>query len=118
MKGTGVRRFLGAAHRGLIRVVSLPIVFYRRFLSPLKGRGVCRFTPTCSEYALEALEEWGIVCGLGLTVWRVLRCNPFCRGGYDPVPLCPWRPSAETPDEAGEPHGDNEKNNDSKEKKL
>jgi len=46
----------------------------------------CRFTPTCSQYAIEAFEEWGAVVGLGLTLWRIIRCNPFCKGGYDPVP--------------------------------
>lgn len=47
----------------------------------------CRFTPTCSEYAIEALRERGAIVGLGLTVWRICRCNPACKGGYDPVPL-------------------------------
>ena len=59
--------------------------FYRKFISPLK-RPCCRFTPTCSQYALEAFDEWGLIIGLLLTVWRILRCNPFCKGGYDPVP--------------------------------
>lgn len=58
---------------------------YRKFISPLKPP-CCRFNPTCSQYAIEAFSEWGFVCGLGLTIWRLLRCNPFCRGGYDPVP--------------------------------
>ncbi|MBQ0010673.1 MAG: membrane protein insertion efficiency factor YidD [Ruminococcus sp.] len=69
----------------------LLVRFYRRFLSPLKPP-CCRFTPTCSQYAIEAFETWGFVCGLGLTVWRVLRCNPFCKGGYDPVPERKRRP--------------------------
>lgn len=59
--------------------------FYRRAISPRKPP-CCRFTPTCSAYALEALEKRGVFVGLLLTVWRVLRCNPFCKGGYDPVP--------------------------------
>lgn len=83
-------RVVSAVHEGLVFVVSLPIRFYRRFLSPLKP-SCCRFRPTCSQYALEALEEWGVVCGLGLALWRILRCNPFGRGGYDPVPACPWK---------------------------
>lgn len=58
---------------------------YRKFISPLKPP-CCRFSPTCSQYAIDAFMEWGLICGLGLTVWRILRCNPFCRGGYDPVP--------------------------------
>lgn len=63
----------------------LLIRFYRKFISPLK-RPCCRFTPTCSKYALEAFEKRGFFIGFGLTVWRILRCNPFCAGGYDPVP--------------------------------
>ena len=58
---------------------------YRKFISPLK-QPCCRFTPTCSAYALEAFQTRGFFVGFILTVWRVLRCNPFCRGGYDPVP--------------------------------
>ena len=61
------------------------IKFYRKFISPIKP-GCCRFTPTCSAYALEAFEKRGFFVGFGLTVWRILRCNPFCRAGYDPVP--------------------------------
>lgn len=67
-------------------LLSQPIRFYRRFISPHKSP-CCRFTPTCSAYALEALAEWGAVRGLCLAVWRVLRCNPFGKGGYDPVPI-------------------------------
>ncbi|MBQ4561154.1 MAG: membrane protein insertion efficiency factor YidD [Clostridia bacterium] len=59
--------------------------FYQKRISPLK-KPCCRFTPTCSQYAIEAFEEWGAVAGLGLSIWRILRCNPFCKGGYDPVP--------------------------------
>ena len=61
------------------------IGLYRRFISPLK-RPCCRFTPTCSEYAIEAIRVHGALKGTVLAVWRILRCNPFCRGGYDPVP--------------------------------
>ena len=61
------------------------IGLYRRFLSPLK-RPCCRFYPTCSPYAIEAVEEWGVIVGLALALWRILRCNPFCRGGIDKVP--------------------------------
>lgn len=62
------------------------IRFYRRSISPLKPP-CCRFTPTCSAYAIEAFEKRGFFIGLILSVWRILRCNPLCRGGYDPVPL-------------------------------
>lgn len=70
----------------LVWLISLPIRFYRRFISPHKSP-CCRFTPTCSAYALEALAEWGAIRGLGLSIWRILRCNPFGKGGYDPVPI-------------------------------
>ena len=62
------------------------IRFYQRFLSPLKRRPTCRFTPTCSAYAVEAFQKRGFFVGFGLTVWRILRCNPFGKWGYDPVP--------------------------------
>ncbi len=62
------------------------IGLYRRFLSPLKGTPTCRFAPTCSEYAVQALKEWGLIIGTFLAVWRILRCNPFGKPGYDPVP--------------------------------
>ena len=62
------------------------ITLYRRYLSPLKRQSTCRFTPTCSEYALEAYRTRGFFVGTALTVWRVLRCNPFSKGGFDPVP--------------------------------
>ena len=62
------------------------IGLYRKFLSPLKGRPTCRFVPTCSEYAIEAYRIHGFFKGTALTVYRILRCNPFCKGGFDPVP--------------------------------
>ena len=58
---------------------------YRKYISPLKPP-CCRFTPTCSAYAIEAFSKRGFFVGMILTVWRILRCNPFCKGGYDPVP--------------------------------
>ncbi|HHV78675.1 MAG TPA: membrane protein insertion efficiency factor YidD [Firmicutes bacterium] len=67
-----------------VRVAVWCIKAYRRWLSPLK-RPCCRYYPSCSSYAIEALEKYGIVKGAGMAVWRVLRCNPFGRGGYDPV---------------------------------
>lgn len=67
------------------RVLALPIIAYRRWISPaLPAR--CRFYPSCSAYALEALATHGAWRGLGLTLWRLLRCQPFHPGGYDPVP--------------------------------
>ena len=58
---------------------------YRKYLSPLKPP-CCRFNPTCSAYAYEAIQVHGVIKGGFLAVWRILRCNPFCKGGYDPVP--------------------------------
>jgi hypothetical protein len=58
---------------------------YQVALSPYLGRN-CRFTPTCSAYALDALRTHSLPRALALATWRLLRCNPFCRGGYDPVP--------------------------------
>ncbi|HAR66830.1 MAG TPA: membrane protein insertion efficiency factor YidD [Lentisphaeria bacterium] len=58
---------------------------YRVCISPLLPPA-CRFVPTCSEYAITAFRAHGFFAGLGLTVYRILRCNPFCKGGYDPVP--------------------------------
>lgn len=58
---------------------------YRRLISPLYGE-VCRYYPSCSRYAYEAFQQRGFVVGIVLTVWRLLRCNPFTRGGVDDVP--------------------------------
>ncbi|MBR3424165.1 MAG: membrane protein insertion efficiency factor YidD [Clostridia bacterium] len=73
------------------KILSLPVALYRKFLSPAKSSPSCRFSPTCSEYALISFREWGAVIGGALAVWRVLRCNPFSRGGEDPVPWNPIR---------------------------
>ncbi|MBR2879551.1 MAG: membrane protein insertion efficiency factor YidD [Oscillospiraceae bacterium] len=61
------------------------IRFYRRHISPLK-QPCCRFIPTCSQYALEAIEKYGALKGSWLALRRLLRCHPLCKGGYDPVP--------------------------------
>ncbi|MHC1695570.1 MAG: membrane protein insertion efficiency factor YidD [Eubacteriales bacterium] len=61
------------------------IKLYRRFISPLKPPS-CRFTPTCSQYALEAFTKHGFFKGFALSAYRLLRCNPFCMAGHDPVP--------------------------------
>ncbi|MGN1043950.1 MAG: membrane protein insertion efficiency factor YidD [Acutalibacteraceae bacterium] len=67
------------------KVFVMLIEFYQKFISPLK-RPCCRFTPSCSEYFKEAVKKHGVIIGTALGVWRILRCNPFCKGGYDPVP--------------------------------
>ena len=70
------------------RVLIVPVIGYRRFVSPLIAPR-CRFAPSCSEYALEALRQHGAARGLWLTVRRLARCHPFHPGGYDPVPTRP-----------------------------
>ncbi len=67
------------------RLLMLPIWLYRRFLSPLKPP-TCRFRPTCSAYAMEALRVHGALVGSWLTFRRLCRCHPFCEPGEDPVP--------------------------------
>ena len=61
------------------------IRLYQKFISPIKP-SCCRFRPTCSAYAIEAFQKRGFFIGFILTVWRILRCNPFGKPGYDPVP--------------------------------
>jgi putative membrane protein insertion efficiency factor len=68
------------------RVLIFLVKLYRKFISPLKGRSSCIYTPTCSLYALQALEKYGAIKGTYLAIRRVLRCHPFATGGYDPVP--------------------------------
>ena len=69
----------------LIIILSFPIKVYRLIISPLTASS-CRFQPTCSEYALEALRKHGVLRGSLLSIQRVARCNPFGGSGFDPVP--------------------------------
>ena len=70
---------------------------YRLVLSPWVGQS-CRFTPTCSAYAIQALERHGAIVGTGLAGWRILRCNPWCHGGCDEVPdNMPWNRAKASP---------------------
>ena len=62
------------------------IRIYQKILSPLKRNPTCRFSPTCSAYAIEAFQKRGFIVGMILTVSRIFRCQPFCVGGWDPVP--------------------------------
>lgn len=77
-----VFRYIGQL---VTKVLILPIRFYQRCISPLTPP-TCRFTPTCSQYAIEALRKHGPIKGLALAIWRILRCNPWGGSGYDPVP--------------------------------
>lgn len=69
----------------LKKIILAIIKFYRRFLSPLKRRPTCRFYPTCSQYALDAVMKYGAIKGTYLAILRILKCHPFHPGGYDPV---------------------------------
>ena len=73
-------------HRIAVAVCLLPVRFYQTVLSPMKRTPSCRYLPTCSEYAIEAVQTRGIIVGTGLAIWRLLRCNPFFHAGHDPVP--------------------------------
>ena len=73
-----------AANRALRAAFTLPIKLYQKTVSPVMGRR-CKYHPSCSEYAVQAVIKFGILRGLVLAGWRLLRCNPWSRGGFDPV---------------------------------
>ena len=73
----------------LSRAMLRSIDFYRSAISPNKGGPCCNFVPTCSQYAMTAIERYGALRGGRLAAARILRCHPFARGGYDPVPEDP-----------------------------
>ena len=85
---SGFKNSIKNGLRGLntisVKIIVKIIRFYQKFISPFLPRS-CRFYPTCSHYAVEALEKKGLLKGLLLSTWRVLRCNPLSKGGYDPV---------------------------------
>ncbi|MCI9145885.1 MAG: membrane protein insertion efficiency factor YidD [Eubacterium sp.] len=68
------------------KILIFLIKTYQMTISPRFSHGCCRFNPTCSQYAIEAIEIHGIFKGSLLAAWRILRCNPFSKGGWDPVP--------------------------------
>jgi putative membrane protein insertion efficiency factor len=80
----GSARSGARVYRAARLLVSAPILVYQRAISPGLPRR-CRYEPTCSRYAVQAIGEYGILRGLVLAAWRLLRCNPWSRGGYDPV---------------------------------
>jgi putative membrane protein insertion efficiency factor len=91
----------------LTKLLSFPILLiihgYRKFISPLTSPS-CRLHPSCSTYALKAVELHGPIKGVLLSIWRVLRCNPFTKGGVDPVPVKgAWRPSVKLDGSVREP---------------
>jgi uncharacterized protein len=70
--------------RAAVAIAKAPLLFYARFISPGLPRR-CKYEPTCSRYALQAIERYGLARGTVLACWRLLRCNPWSHGGYDPV---------------------------------
>lgn len=74
----------------MAKLIKKAVIFlirtYQTTISPVFSHGCCRFNPTCSQYAIEAIEIHGLVKGSLLAAWRILRCNPFSKGGWDPVP--------------------------------
>ena len=82
------------------RVLIAPIRFYQRSVSPLLPPR-CRFYPTCSQYAVEAIQVHGAIKGTGMAIWRLLKCAPWHPGGYDPV-----RPARTIPDERSRDNGE------------
>lgn len=69
----------------LKKILMYLIKFYQKNISPYKGTK-CPYFPSCSAYGMEAIEKHGAIIGSVLAIWRILRCNPFSKGGYDPVP--------------------------------
>lgn len=67
------------------KIIIFSIKLYQKYISPMKSTK-CPYFPSCSQYGLEAVEKYGALKGSLLVVWRILRCNPFSKGGYDPVP--------------------------------
>lgn len=67
------------------KLVLKMILFYQKKLSPLKKRSCCIYIPSCSEYMRQAVEKYGTLKGVSMGIWRIARCNPFSKGGYDPV---------------------------------
>lgn len=80
-----MKRLLGLLRQALVWILLLPIYFYKGAISPLTPPS-CRFTPSCSTYALEAIQKHGPFKGLYLALRRILRCHPWGGSGYDPVP--------------------------------
>jgi len=89
VKSDELLQILSKSLSGIIKIpatcLSLMIKGYKRWISPLLMPR-CRFYPSCSSYMLEAVAKYGAIKGFLLGCWRILRCNPFCKGGYDPVP--------------------------------
>ena len=104
------KTLFGLVMKALAWLLVLPILFYQHFITPYTPPS-CRFTPTCSEYGRQALLKHGPIKGLLLTLWRILRCNPWGGSGYDPVPpKGKWRNETTGKDDGrGEGEGERER---------
>lgn len=80
-----LKGFIRILSKAVVLLLCVPIIFYQKFISPFTPPS-CRFTPTCSEYAKQALRKHGPIKGLILAIRRLLRCHPWGGSGYDPVP--------------------------------
>jgi hypothetical protein len=69
----------------ILKIVIIVIKFYQKFISPLKSKSTCRFYPSCSTYAIQSLNKYGLLKGGAKAIKRILSCHPFHPGGYDPV---------------------------------
>lgn len=67
------------------KIMLFLINLYRKFISPMLGQNKCRYTPTCSQYAIDAYKNYNFFKATLMTIWRILRCNPWSKGGHDPV---------------------------------
>jgi hypothetical protein len=76
----------GHPHLDETALREIPVTLYQATLSLTLPSGTCRFTPTCSHYSYQAIAKYGLLKGSALSAWRILRCQPFSKGGYDPVP--------------------------------
>lgn len=85
IKGNWIKKIIHLCSYSLSILLCIPIVFYQHFISPFTPPS-CRFTPSCSVYAKQAIMKHGPIKGLALDIWRILRCNPWGGSGYDPVP--------------------------------
>ncbi len=98
-----MKRTFGAFRAALVAVFVAPIRFYQRFISPALPRR-CKYEPTCSAYAVDAVRELGVIRGSILGAWRLLRCNPWSHGGWDPVSDRRLFRSPESAEVVADPH--------------
>jgi len=97
-----VKRSLGTLRAALVTLFLAPIRLYQRFISPALPRR-CKYEPTCSAYAVDAVRELGVIRGSILAAWRLLRCNPWSHGGWDPVSDRTLFPPHDNADHAHDP---------------